>query len=780
MNFLNQEQKYAPILRVSGTLLLPETILRLKNLNQDQARTILEQPFVAFGGEDELARPGSTDCHAYGILCKAKSLSEEDGAPALTVQTLERVQILAVDESGTMCTWVSAPEEADLNDQARLEMLDYLNDLVADICKNFQGGRHIAKRAREYTSIHQMISYLAQYMDLSMQEHYELLEIDSLKARATRFIDYLLRQKEAISLNLEMNEKLSREASAYYRRQALQRQLEAIQDELNEGDPDTPSKSDYSSRIKAAGLPEDIEKALLEDAARLEAANPQSADVEVLKNYLEFALSLPWAKEEPFDPDLKESAAILNERHAGMDKVKERILQHLAIMKLRKSSKGSAILLVGPPGTGKTSLGKSIAKALHRPYTRLALGGIRDESEIRGHRRTYVGSMSGRVLKAMKQAGTTNPVMILDELDKMMAGGFAGDPSAAMLEVLDPEQNDTFTDHYLDLPYDLSDVMFIATANSLDTIPAPLLDRMEIISLSSYTPSEKFVIAKEHLLPEVLKDHGMSPEQLTIEDDALMEVIDAYTMEAGCRGLKKQLAKIARVKAIDLIETGQPVVVAKEDLKSIFGPIAIRHEKVKDSNPCGVVMGLAWTAVGGEVLTIEAASMPGTGQMILTGQLGDVMKESARISYSVLKSRLPLDTLEFAKQDIHIHFPAGATPKDGPSAGITILSALASLALRKPVDSHIAMTGELSLSGDVLPIGGLKEKLYGAMRAGVRKVLIPWDNRRDLEEVSDEVKDALEIIPVKTVEEVLHHTLGVHLSPFEIPRLAADNAAVVL
>ncbi len=362
----------------------------------------------------------------------------------------------------------------------------------------------------------------------------------------------------------------------------------------------------------------------------------------------------------------------------------------------------------------------------------------------------------------------------------MMAGGYSGDPAAAMLEVLDPEQNDTFTDHYLDLPYDLSDVMFIATANSLDTIPGPLLDRMEVIQLSSYTPSEKFVIAKDHLLPEVLKDHGIEAKDLTIEDEAIRTVIDSYTMEAGCRGLKKQLAKIARTKAVDLIETEDPVVVKAVDLADILGPITVHHEKVKEANPCGVVTGLAWTAVGGEVLFIEAASMPGSGQMILTGQLGDVMKESARISYSVLKSRLPLDTMEFGKQDIHIHFPAGATPKDGPSAGITILTALASLALRKPVDSRIAMTGELSLCGDVLPIGGLKEKLFGAMRAGITKVLIPWDNQRDLAEVSEEVKEALNIVPVRTVEEVLKETLGVHLSTYELPTLAADGAAVIL
>lgn len=769
-----------PFVHAFGTLLLPNTILRLNHLNEEDAQILLNQNFVAFSGEDEQAMPGSENLHVYAVLCKAIQLfPEEGGEYTLAARAIERIYVESVSEDGNYCTFCSDPEDQDLSEEAQAEMLTYIYSIVEEISKSFQGGRHVLKRVREYTSVNQVISFLCQFIPMSFQEKYELLALNSQKERAIRFIDYLLRHKETIALKFDLKEKLSKEASDFYRKQALQKQLEAIQSELDEGE-DTDDNTNFIKRIEAAELSPEVHKALLEDAKRLEATNPQSPDAEVIRNYLEFALSLPWKKEEVFDPDLKEARALLDERHAGMEKVKERILQHLAVMKLRKSMKGSAILLVGPPGTGKTSLGKSIAKALHRPYTRLSLGGIRDESEIRGHRRTYVGAMSGRVLKAMKQAGATNPVMILDELDKMMAGGFSGDPSAAMLEVLDPEQNDTFTDHYLDLPYDLSDVMFIATANSLDSIPAPLLDRMEVISLSSYTPSEKFVIAKDHLLPEVLADHGVNKENLIIEDDALREIINSYTMEAGCRGLKKQLAKVTRTKALDLLEATEPICVTAKDLVDILGPITVRHEKVKEANPCGVVTGLAWTAVGGEVLFIEAASMPGTGRTILTGQLGDVMKESASISFSVLKSRLPLDTLEFAKQDVHIHFPAGATPKDGPSAGITIFTALASLALRQPVDSHIAMTGELSLSGDVLPIGGLKEKLYGAMRAGIKKVLIPWDNRQDLEEVSQEVKDALQIVPVKRVEDVLKETLNIHLASFEIPRLAADNAAIIL
>lgn len=777
---MNDKRTESPFLRVAGTFMLPDTILRLKNLPQNEIERLLQEPFAVFSGEDDLARPGNDNLRAYGLLCEATGIEKEEDENVLMVKALKRICIVSRSADGPLCEWTEAPAIDDLDDKSRKQMVSYIKELVKEVSSGFQGGRHLARRVNEYSSLNQLIAFLSQYINMSTAECYGLICMDSDKERALRFIDYLLRQKEEITLNMEMNEKLSREASEFYRRQALLRQLNAIQSELDESDEagETSPASDYKSRIAASGMSEENQKALLEDAARLESTNPQSAEAELLKNYLEFALSLPWKKEEIFEPDLQKAREILDERHAGMEKVKQRIIEHLAVMKLRKTNRGSAILLVGPPGTGKTSLGKSIAKALHRPYTRLSLGGIRDESEIRGHRRTYVGAMSGRVLKAMKNAKATNPVMILDELDKMMAGGFAGDPSAAMLEVLDPEQNDTFTDHYLDLPYDLSDVMFIATANSLDTIPGPLLDRMEVISLSSYTPSEKFVIVKDHLLGEVMEEHGIDASQLQIEDDAIREIINSYTMEAGCRGLKKQLAKICRVKAVDLVENAGPVRVTKDDMADIFGPIAVRHEKVKESNPVGVVTGLAWTAVGGEVLYIEAASMPGSGQMILTGQLGDVMKESARISYSVLKSHLPLDTLEFAKQDIHIHFPAGATPKDGPSAGITIMTALASLALGKPVDSHIAMTGELSLSGEVLPIGGLKEKLFGAMRAGIRKVLIPADNERDLAEVDEEVKNALEIIPVSRVEEVLAHTLGVHLQTPKLPALAAVNATV--
>ncbi|WP_285941438.1 endopeptidase La [Faecalibaculum rodentium] len=755
----------APVLPVPGTLLLPGTTIRLKDLSRTDIHRLQEDLFVAVPVRSESGRDTwkDTDFYNYGVTCMITSVEDSDA----TAVTLQRVQIVQmIGGRFPAAVYELAADQEDLDDRAVQDMLGYIRNLVKEISSRIRGGERIARIAEGYSDINQLITYLAQYMPLSAQERFELLEMDSVKERCLHFIDLLLRQKEMISLNLEMQEKLSGEASKYYKEQALRRQIQALKEELEEttGEADGDRDDSFGARIMASDMPEEIQEAMLEEARKLENQSQAGPETDNIRTYLEFALSLPWKKEPVQEADLDRAREILNSRHYGMDKVKERIVQHLAVMRLRKTNKGSALLLVGPPGTGKTSLGKSIAEALDRPYVRMSLGGVRDESEIRGHRRTYVGSMAGRVLQSMKKAGQTNPVMILDEVDKLMQGGFSGDPAAAMLEVLDPEQNDTFSDHYLDQPYDLSDVFFIATANSLDTIPGPLLDRMEVIEVPSYTGEEKFHIAHDHLIPEVLRDHGIEKDQLVITDAAIETLVDNYTMEAGCRGLKKRIATIARHESEKILKDGR-VTVEAANLEEILGPVTARHEKVKDSNPAGVVTGLAWTAVGGEVLFIETTDMPGTNQMILTGQLGDVMKESARIALSLLKSRLPMDAALFKDRDLHIHFPAGATPKDGPSAGITIFTALASLVTGRPVSSHLAMTGEVSLSGNVLPIGGLREKLYGAQRAGITKVLIPWDNRQDLAEVPASVKEKLEIVPVRTVEDVLRETLGIALPP---------------
>jgi ATP-dependent Lon protease len=516
-------------------------------------------------------------------------------------------------------------------------------------------------------------------------------------------------------------------------------------------------------------MPDDVRKKALSELKKLETGGNQNHESPVIRNYLDLLLDLPWETEEKKNIDIAEARRVLGSNHNGLEKVKERIIQHLAVMKLKQEKQGSILLLSGPPGTGKTSLGKSIADALGRKYVRISLGGIRDEAEIRGHRRTYVGALPGRIINGIQKAKTKNPVFILDEIDKL-SSSYAGDPASALLEVLDPEQNSTFSDHYLEVPYDLSDVLFIATANTLATIPAPLLDRMEHIEISGYTKNEKFAIAKDHLIPEILREHGLDAGKLQVTDEALKEIIEKYTREAGVRWLKKQLAKIARYVSEKIVSgtVELPFVVSLDNLSLVLGKELIRQEVARKEPVPGVVTGLAWTPVGGEILFIEETYMPGTGKLTLTGQLGDVMKESATISLSLIRSRLAntQNGFNFITSDIHIHVPSGATPKDGPSAGVTIFTALASLITGKTVDPDLAMTGEITLSGAVLPVGGIKEKVLAAHRAGIRKIILPKANERDLTEVPEDVRNELAFVTVETVEEVLKEALGI-----EMPRI---------
>lgn len=709
------------------------------------------------------------DFYSIGVLFRVEDIHKVDEAYELTINVLERVEVININISNDFIIgeFELAADTIDLNEEAQDEMLQHMKKVISETGVYFKGSEPFLKVIDKIEDLNTLIGYIAPYVRLSREERYNLLYIQSLKERSLKFLDHLLKHKEAIRLQVELNEKISEKSNKNYRENVLREQLKAIQEELNEGNNGN-NKKDYRKKIEEAKMPEDIETVALEELSKLEAQNPSSSDYNVIRNYLDLLVQLPWQEEESKPIHFDKARQILEEQHYGLEKVKDRILQHLAVMKLKKDKKGSILLLVGPPGTGKTSLGKSIAETLHRRYVRLSLGGIRDEAEIRGHRRTYVGAMPGRIIQSIKKAGSKNPVMILDEVDKLMSG-YNGDPASALLEVLDPEQNNTFVDHYLDVPYDLSGVFFIATANSLDTIPRPLLDRMEIIQVSSYTSNEKFHIGKNHLIPATLEEHGLTKEQLVIEDATLQNIIDNYTLEAGVRGLKKQLAATARV-ASEKIVSGKvelPYTIKVEDLEDLLGKQVSRHEKVRGQNPAGVVTGLAWTPVGGEILFIEVTDMPGNGQVIITGQLGDVMKESARISLSLLKSRLAVNTFNFKETDLHIHVPSGAVPKDGPSAGIALFTALASLVTGINVDAALAMTGEITLRGAVLPIGGLKEKLLGAQRAGIKKVLIPKDNLVDLKDVPAEVKQQLSIVPVETIEEVLKETLEIDIPKME-------------
>ncbi|MEE0954579.1 MAG: endopeptidase La [Eubacterium sp.] len=790
------------ILPVDDALILPDTMTTvttpelggtIRAYLENTNTTLIALPMK----EDSDGTANPENFHHYGVVFTTKNIQDKGKNTIIEILLHDRVEVTNIMNAGEIvfADYQLAAGTRDMDRKQEEEILGYLKDIVREISGKFRGGQQYIELLDNIHDVDSMIVWMARYVPMTSDEKYEYLKMDSMKERSFRFMDTLLKQKETVDWNIQIHERLNDKSNKYYRDQALHEQMKAIQEELGENpDGSRRKKKNYKERIEAAGMPDEIRDAALDELDRLNQQQPGSAETNILQNYLDFMLALPWKKEKMEEPDLNRAEEILNADHYGLDKVKKRILEHLAVMKLRGDNKGSILLLVGPPGTGKTSLGKSIAKALNRKYIRISLGGIRDESEIRGHRRTYVGAMPGRILNTIKQAGVTNPVMVLDEVDKLMSGGFNGDPSSALLEVLDPEQNSTFTDHYLNLPYDLSDVFFIATANTLDTIPAPLLDRMEVIQISSYTDVEKFHIAKEHLIPEALADTGLTPEELEFDDDAIRAVIADYTREGGVRGLKKKLTEIARSVSADLVkkadakkktasasadtadgteDTGaagyEKRIIRAADLEELLGRKVAFHGRAEEDNPAGVVTGLAWTQVGGEILFIEAQDMPGTGQVILTGKLGDVMQESARISLSLLKSRLPMDIVNFKERDIHIHVPEGAVPKDGPSAGITIFTALASLFTGHKVDPHLAMTGEVTLRGAVMPIGGLKEKLLAAQRAGITKALIPKENIPDLAELPEEVKAQIEIIPVATVEDVLRETIGVELPRPEHP-----------
>ncbi len=708
-----------------------------------------------------------------GTLLEIISISENVKGFQLDIKGLEKVSIekIQVDDKLFTCKYTILEEIVDISELEQKQILSQIKETIKEISKRFQGSEQFLFLIEKIKNLDDIIDTALPYMKVTIKDRQELLESKYLKERYLKFIELLVKQKELIDLNIEMAQKASEKTNKQYREALLKEQLKAIQEELNKGGGGSENKEDYRERVETSDMPDDTKKIALAEVNKLETGGPHNSEAHVIRNYLDLLLELPWKKEEAKEIDIKEARNILNEDHYGLEEVKDRIIQHLAVLKLKKEKQGSILLLTGPPGTGKTSLGKSIARALDRKYIRLSLGGIRDEAEIRGHRRTYVGALPGRIINGIKKAGTKNPVFILDEIDKLMVG-YSGDPASALLEVLDPEQNNTFSDHYLDVPYDLSDVFFIATANSTSTISPPLLDRMESIEISSYTNNEKFHIGKDHLVPEVLEEHGLDSEKLAIDDEAIKQIIDKYTREAGVRGLKKQITKIARVASEHIVSetTDLPYYVTREMLNDVLGREMIRLEEINKDVIPGVATGLAWTPVGGEILFIETTHMKGKGSLILTGQLGDVMKESARISLSLICSRLShlITEFEFSKNDIHIHVPAGATPKDGPSAGITLFTALVSLFAGKIIDPKFAMTGEITLSGKILPIGGIKEKVLAAHRSGVTHIILPLENEKDLKDVPDDVKRDLHFIPVESIDEVVYETLGIELQKPEL------------
>ena len=648
------------------------------------------------------------------------------------------------------------PEDAD-------RRLNGVKEAMLEFAQGMPWAGIMRKNAAQWTNMGEIAAAMSPWMQTANEECYALLEEDSAQKRMEMMEKMLLENLELMKVGNEVRTAQEEDHQKLYRESAIKKQLEYLQNELDEMHPENISDlQKLEQRLREAPMNDDARKECDKILSRLKQEGKSSPEYGMLYDYLDFMAGLPWKKEEVHTIDLDRAEAILDEDHFGLAKVKRRIIQQIAVMNLKRTQSGSIILFVGAPGTGKTSIGQSIARALDRKYVRVSLGGVRDEADIRGHRRTYIGSMPGRIIDGIQKSGVSNPVMVLDEVDKLSMS-HNGDPASALLEVLDPEQNFSFTDHYLNVPFDLSDVLFICTANSVETIPQPLLDRMEVIPFRGYTPTEKYEIARQHLIPRAMEAVGMKDGELEIPDGTLRAAIDDYTREAGVRGLKKCMDVLCRSAAVKIVKgEATPVFVAEAELRDYLDMQPLHHRKVKESSLPGVVTGLAWTPVSGDVLYIEALLTKGTGKAIVTGQLGDVMKESAKIAMSLVKHMFP-DRAEFLeKNDLHIHVPDGATPKDGPSAGVTLTTAIASLVTDVPVSPNVAMTGEVSLQGDVKPIGGLPEKLMAAQRAGVKTVFIPAENEEDLRDVAPEVLSELEILPVNHTTEILEK-LGIAL-----------------
>lgn len=699
------------------------------------------------------------DFYPIGLAARAEGFGEED---AVSVRTLHRVDIsdLEISDSGITAAASIRAEAADMTEGEEKQHFARIRSALLKFVQGYQWGLWARSFILQRKNICDLACALSDYLNLTAEEKYEILAADSLSARYDLITNAVSEFIEVAKVSEEAQNAQKGDQEQLYREAAIKKQIDYLQKELDDMHPENVSDiRKFEKKIEASGMNKEARREAEKVLNRMRQEGKESHEYGLLYDYLDFVTSLSWKTPEVKPIDLDHAEAVLDEDHYGLKKVKERIIQQLAVMALNKKQYGSILLFTGAPGTGKTSIGQSIARALGREYVRISLGGIRDEAEIRGHRRTYIGAMPGRIMEGIKRSGASNPVMVLDEVDKL-AKDYGGDPASALLEVLDPEQNSTFTDHYMNVPYDLSNVLFVCTANTTDTIPEPLLNRMEVISFPGYTAVEKFHIARKHLLPKAQKAMGISPKMLKLTDGALRRMIDEYTMESGVRDLKKLIDTLCRTAAVRLVKNeGTALTVTKTNLPDYLGRKQLHHERKLTARVPGVVTGLAWTRAGGEILFIETSLTEGKGKLLITGQLGDVMKESVQIALTLVKSLYPKESRVFEDHDLHIHVPAGAVPKDGPSAGITLTTALASLVTGKAVDTDCAMTGEVSLRGGVMPIGGLPEKLMAAQRAGISRVFIPAENEDDLEDVAEEVKKKLEIIPVKKVTDVLGRLL---------------------
>lgn len=764
-------KKNVPLLPLRGLLVYPTMVLHL-DVGREKSVQALEQAmmndhmiFLATQREISIDEPGEEEIFKVGTYTKIKQMLKlPNGTIRVLVEGLNRAQIESYME-------LEDYTSVDIKELTEEELKDAEAEaLMRTLLDHFDQYIKISKKisAETYATVTdieepgRMADIVASHLPLKLKDKQEVLETVDVKKRLNRVISLIHNEKEVLEIEKKIGQRVKRSMERTQKEYYLREQMKAIQKELGDKEGKTGEVSTLMAKIEESSMPDSVRETALKELNRYEKIPSSSAESSVIRNYIDWLINLPWGTYTEDRLDLKLASEILDDEHHGLEKVKERVLEYLAVQKLTNSLKGPILCLAGPPGVGKTSLAKSIAKSLDRKFIRISLGGVRDESEIRGHRRTYVGAMPGRIIRGMSKAGTMNPVFLLDEIDKM-SSDFRGDPSSAMLEVLDPEQNHNFSDHYIEETFDLSQVLFIATANNLATIPGPLRDRMEIITIAGYTEVEKAEIVKDHLLPKQLKEHGLKKGNLQLREAAIYDMIRYYTREAGVRGLERQLAAICRKAARAIVaEDRKRITVTEKNLSEFLGKRLYRYGQAETTDQVGVVTGLAYTTVGGDTLSIEVSLSPGKGKLLLTGKLGDVMRESAQAAFSYIRSKadeLNIDPQFNEKHDIHIHVPEGAVPKDGPSAGITIATALVSALTGRPVSKEVGMTGEITLRGRVLPIGGLKEKALGAHRAGLKTIILPKDNEKDIDDIPESVREGLTFIPVSHLDEVLEKAL---------------------
>ena len=757
-----------------------KSVRALEEVMQDDKQILLSSQMDP--GEDDPAQDG---IYTTGVLANVLQLLKlPDGTVKVLVEGRDRVRITEFVQNPNYFEAAATYLDEEPGNVEETEAL--LRNVAAEFERYAKIKKNIPEEAMaavgDATEPAKLADLVAGHLGIEVDQKQALLETLSVSERLEKVYGLMQGEMSVLQVEKKIKTRVKSQMERTQREYYLNEQMKAIQKELGDGEDGASEVAELEARIGATKLSKEAREKVDAELKKLKNMSPMSAEATVVRNYMDWILGLPWGVKSRTKKNLTAAQTVLDNDHYGLEKVKERIVEYLAVQQRSAKLKGPIMCLVGPPGVGKTSLGKSVARATGREFIRISLGGVRDESEIRGHRRTYIGSMPGKIIQALKKAKTTNPLILLDEIDKM-GQDFRGDPASAMLEVLDPEQNSTFVDHYLEVEYDLSNVMFLTTSNSYN-MPGPLLDRMEIISLSGYTEDEKCEIAKQHLLPKVMKNHGLKAKEFSVSDDALLSMVRVYTREAGVRNLERELAKVARKVVTQIVKKeATQVAITADNLDEYLGVKKHKFGLAEETDQVGVVTGLAWTSVGGELLNIEALRLPGKGRMKTTGKLGDVMKESIDAAASYVRSIAPeigVKPTKFDVIDIHVHVPDGATPKDGPSAGLAMVTSIVSVLTGIPVRKDIAMTGEVSLRGNAMPIGGLKEKLLAALRGGIKTVLIPVDNEKDLPEIPDNVKEGLTIIPVKHVSEVLAHALVSKPEPIEWDEAAEEAAAAAM